>query len=179
MNTVQICSSTFSVNTPNTFKSITFTTNNKIISVNNTIVLSLTTTNSLFAPTYLRVNTSLPIAFSFIILNTNRPYKVTTTDGSVLLTNLTSGNINSNYPLTVGNFILTNPAYSSKSVLVTFSTQVLINGTYYSVDSSSVAIQSNPSNITQFNVSILNNTVNIPTTYVINFTTINNLPVTS
>lgn len=119
---VQQCSSTFSVTIPNSLTSITFTNTNRTISVVNPIIFNSVTSNPLPANAYLRVTTSLALGYTYVPLRPNKLQKVTTTDGSLLLSNLTSVGVSSQYPITVGNFSLTNPKFTGKGVLITFST---------------------------------------------------------
>lgn len=170
---VQQCTSTFAPSSTNVLTSLTFPNSNRSISASNQIIFNAVTSNPLPANAYLRINTSLAVGYTYVPLRPNKLQKVTTTDGTLLLSNLTSTAVSSQYPLTVGNFTLSNPKYSGKGVLVTFSTEEYINGSYYKVDAASISITADASTISTSSLAITNKTVNTITTYNVNFTTVN------
>lgn len=122
LGTVQTCSTTFSSSQPNSLINTTFTNSNRTISASNAIILNTVTQTPLPAGCYLRLSTSLSVSYTYVPLNPNKPQRITTTDGSLLLGNLTSTNRNSLFPLTIGNFTVQNPRYSGKPVAISIST---------------------------------------------------------
>lgn len=174
-NSIQTCANSFSATVPNSFRSISFINSVKTISSNNTIVLSLTINNPLPNTAVLNLSTTLPITYNYVGLNLNKPYLLNTSNGNLIIANITSTNISSGFPLLIGNFILTNPPYSGVSIPVIFSTQISVNSVYYSVDSSTVGISATPSTILQSNITVDNLTISVISNYLITFVNINSL----
>jgi hypothetical protein len=67
-------------------------------------------------------------------------FQSTTTDGSLLLGNLTTSTTVSPNILTLNNFTLYNPPYAGKAVSIGFSTENLVDGVFYGVDRGTVDI---------------------------------------
>lgn len=62
-----------------------------------------------------------------------KPSRVTTTDGTILLNNLTTSATSSPTLIILNNFTLTNPPYSQKPVTLTFRTENLVDSVYYGI----------------------------------------------
>lgn len=121
------CTSTFSVSTPNAFKLVNFAaaTPNTTISATNIVGLRLQLTNPISSVSYLRIQPNiLSVTYQFSNYNQNtQPFLATTSDGSLLLGNLTNLTISSSpITLVLNNFTLINPPYANKPVSLTFST---------------------------------------------------------
>lgn len=121
-NTVQTCSGTFAVSTPGTLTGVAFVNTNRKISASNQVIFNAFTSTPLASGAYLRATTTLTLSYTYVQLNPNKLQKVSTTDGTLLLSNLTSTSVNAQYPLTVGNYTITNPKFANKAVSVVFST---------------------------------------------------------
>lgn len=178
-STVQTCSSTFSVSSPSVLTNVTFVNSNRRISGTNQVIFYGFTSTPLASGAYLRASTSLGLSYTYVPLTPNKLQRVATTDGTLLLSNLTSTSVNAQYPLTVGNYTLTNPKYSNKSVSVVFSTEAFINGSFYKIDMATISITADPSTITTAAVTIPTKGINLISSYSVSFTTVNALLGTS
>lgn len=118
------CTSTFTVSTPNTFRLTNFATSVTTISASNIITLRLQLTNPISSISYLRIQpNSLSLTYQFNNYNQGtQPFQTTTSDGSVLLGNLTSSTTSSPSILTLNNFTLFNPPYANSPVSITITT---------------------------------------------------------
>ena len=175
------CSTSIQVSTPNSFTLLTFPNSVSTILATNIITLRLTPKNPISTSTYLRINPGgLDLSFVFNLYNQNaRPSQTTTTDGTLLLGNLTTSTTVKPTSLTLNNFTLINPPYSNKIVTLTFSTFNLVGDVEYSIDQGTVEISASPSTIIQAGLSASDTTINTLTTYTIWFKTINSLIVSS
>lgn len=120
------CTSTFSVSTPNTFRLLNFApaTTNTTIGATNIATLRLQLTNPISSISYLRIQPSiLSVTYQFNNYNQiTQPFLSTTSDGSLLLGNLTNATTSSPLILTLNNFTQINPPYANKPVTLTFTT---------------------------------------------------------
>lgn len=178
----QNCTATFAVPSPNSFKMANFAITNTAISATNILTLSLQPSNPISTTSYLRINPSI-LRLTYVYNNYNQgtqPSQNPTTDGTLLIGNLTSAGISSSPSfLVLNNFTLSNPPYANKPVTITFTTSNLVGSTYYLIDSSSVNITASPSTISSANISISNSSINAIATYNIWFVTVNTLIVSS
>lgn len=179
--TYMTCSSTFSVPTPNSFSVLTFPTTNSAIGASNVITLRLTPKNPISSATYLRINPGgLTISYTYNLYNqATRPSQTTTTDGTLLLGNLTASTTTPPISLTLNNFTLVNPPYSSKAVTLTFTTFNLISTTEYQIEQGTVDVVATPSAITSAGLSMNPTTLNSLANYTIWFVAVNALASTS
>jgi len=117
------CSTTLSVPTPNTFRLTNFSPSNTAIGATNIITLRLQVTNPISSISYIRMQPSI-LTLSYQFNNYNQgtqPFQSTTSDGSLLLGNLTQSTTVSPSILTLNNFTLINPPYAGKPVTLTFT----------------------------------------------------------
>jgi hypothetical protein len=120
-----MCHYTFSVNTPNNFKLITFSIPNTIISNTNNIILSLVISNPLPSSACLKVTSTLLVSFNYTAVSLAKPFLLSSINNitnNLLIANITSTNLNSGSPLILGNFIVVNPPYSGIPINIDFST---------------------------------------------------------
>ena len=174
--TVQNCSTSLTASVPNTFRNILFSLTNYSILAVNTVALSLILNNPIPANTsYIRLNSSLSISYSYSAQTGNVPVQTPTSDGSLLIGNLSNTNLNSGNSYTIGNFIVTN-SYSSKPVILTITSLFVSNKNFYLIDSSVLTFTANPSIITNSSIVIYNDSkANKYGTYNISFININSL----
>lgn len=174
---VQQCFYQLSVNTPNSLRAA-FAPSNLTISAGNSIKLSFRSSNPIPGSTsYLRISSPLGLAYSYAAANstsTTAPVRVSSTDGSVLISGLSTSNIAALSLYNLGLFTLTNGP-SSKKYTLTFTTQTYSNNSFYSIDSSSVDIQAVPSTITVANVSAQNSLAYAIGQFSVSFTSANAL----
>lgn len=175
------CTSTFSVSTPNSFRITSFATTNPAISASNVITLRLQVTNPVSSISYIRIQpNTLALTYQFNNYNQGtQPFQVTATDGSMLIGNLTTSTTSSPSILTLNNFTLINPPYSTKPVTITFTTENLVDSVYYLIDRGTVDIVSTPSTITEFGINVANTSINAISRNTIWLKTLNRLISTS
>lgn len=178
----QNCTSTFSVPTPNNFKLTSFYYTNTAISATNIVTLSLQLNNPISSISYLRISPGiLRVTYQYNNYNLPgvTPSQSPTSDGTLLLGNLTlAGSSQPNY-LVLNNFTMVNPPYANKPVTITFTTLNLVGSTYYQIDIGSVNITAIPSTITSSGISLSNTSINAVSTYTLWFVTVNQLVVSS
>lgn len=109
------CSSTLSVSQPNTISPLTFNPTNKAISASNVITLSFLGKNPISSNSYLRIQTSLNLNY---VYNQYSVFGVVPTQSSIssselVLTNFARTTSSVFYSLTLNNFTLINPPYST------------------------------------------------------------------
>ena len=75
----------------------------------------------------------------------------------------------------MASFTLTNPPYASLSNPITFLTQNLVSGTYYSIDTGSVTVSAVTSTITVSSASMSDPSIGVVSTISVSFTTVNAL----
>ena len=122
----------------------------------------------------MKIISSLSIAFNYTPFGSNVPVQTTTTDGSLLIGNLSSSNINTGVGYIIGNFIFSNPP-STKTVSISINSQTIINKVAYLIDSNTIYITANSSVLNSANILMSNNFANQISNYQISFTLINPL----
>lgn len=100
--------------------------------------------------TYLRIISSSDIALSYLYSYYNQGITPTQVSGQptnqMLLSNIVRIKATSTPTLlSLGNFALTNPPYSTETATLTFRTEQLISSTYYLIDESTIEVISVPS----------------------------------
>lgn len=147
---IQQCSVSLAAETPNNLRA-SFTLSNRAISASNNFRLNFVNSNPIQGNTsFLRISSPLPLNYTYSAANSQSstpPLRVSSSDGSVLISGLSTSNISSLTPYFLGLFTLTNPP-STEAVSLTFTTQTLVSGTYYDIDTSTVSVSSVASNIT-------------------------------
>lgn len=77
--------------------------------------------------------------------------------------------------LFMASFTLKNPPYASLSNSITFLTQNLVSGTYYSIDTGSVTVSAVTSTISTSSASMSDPSIGVISTISVSFTTVNAL----
>ena len=172
------CTGTFSVSSLNSFSTVNFATTNTGISQNNIVTLFLSLKNPVSSISYLRIDPGiLSLSYQYNQYNNlpAKPNEFTTTDGTILLGNLTMSTTNPPQLIVLNNFTLQNPPYSSKSVTVTFRTQNLVDSVYYGIEEGTFDIVATSSTITESGLTLASSDINVLTTYTLWFKVINKL----
>jgi len=174
------CSTTYAPTTPNSFKSITFSSSsfNSNIAASNTISLLLNLTNPVSSTTYLQILYASDLSLSYTYATSNQlTTQITYASGvanSLLIGNLT--NSTSQFTsLFLASFTLGNAPYANYPLTITFSTLNLVSTTYYPVDTGSLSYTFTTGSLTAPSVSVANTSINAVTAYTLTFTTTNSL----
>lgn len=143
------CTSTFSVSTPNTFRSTNFGIVNTTIGATNIATLRLQLTNPISSISYVRIQPNiLTITYQYSNYNMGtQPFQGTTSDGSLILGNFTLSTTSSPSIINLNNFTLINPPYANKPVTLTFTTENLVDSTFFLIDRGTFDIVASPSTI--------------------------------
>ena len=178
--TIQNCTPILTVNTSGTFSGISFPLTNNAILAQNNLSLSFVPANPLpQGSSYLRIISQVPITYNYTNTGTsNKPSQITTTDGSLLIGNLSANSINFGSPYTLGNFVVTNPP-SIKTLTIIFITQNLTNSVYYNIDTQTITLTAVQSTILAYSIIITNLNAYKISPYLLYFTNINPLTINS
>jgi hypothetical protein len=173
------CTSTFTVNTPSGFNSLSFAPSNSSISASNIISMFLSPTNPISSSCYLRIIPSIDMSLSYTYNAFNQgtvPSLVSGVTNQLLISNIVRSTASSSPTLLIlSNFTLTNPPYAVKTASILFRTELYYNSTYYTIDEQTLQISSTVSTMSSYNVSVSNTSIGATTQYVIWFQTINKL----
>jgi hypothetical protein len=174
---VQQCYVQLAATTPNQLRA-TFPLANNGISSSNSIKLTFRSSNPIPGSTsYLRISSPLTISYAYSSSNSSStisPVRVSSSDGSVLISGLSTSNIAALSSYYLGLFSMVNPP-STKIVSLIFTTQTFVNSTFYSIDSSTINIQAVASNITVSTATAQNTIVYAVGNFTVSFITVNAL----
>lgn len=175
------CTSTFAVSTTNVFRATNFGIVNTTIAATNIATLRLQLTNPISSISYVRIQPNiLTISYQFSNYNMGtQPFQTSTSDGSLLLGNFTTSTTSSPTIINLNNFTLINPPYANKPVTLTFTTENLVDSTFYLIDRGTFDIVASPSTIVESGVSATNTSINAVSRYTLWFRNINRLISTS
>jgi hypothetical protein len=172
------CSVSFQATTPGTFSSISFNPTTTAISSQSTISLFLSLPNPISSISYLSINYGSDLSLTYAYVTSNQQTtQVSVASGqanTLLLTNLTNSTSQVS-SLFMASFTLTNPPYASLSNTITFMTQNLVGGSYFSIDSGSVSVTAAVSSIVTSSASMSNTSIGVVSNLAISFTTVNSL----
>lgn len=172
------CTTTFQATTPGTFGSISFNPTTNAISSSSSISLFLGLSNPISSVSYLSITygSDLQLSFSYVTSNqqTTQVTVPTGTANTLLIGNLTNATSQVT-SLFIASFTLINAPYAGLSNSVTFLTQNLEGGTYFSVDSRTVSLTSVTSTIVTAGASLSNNSIGATSTLTVSFTSVNAL----
>lgn len=120
------CATTFNVNTPNGFSSLSFSPSNSSISASNIISMFLSPTNPLSSSCYLRIIPSIDMTLSYTYNAYNQgtvPSLISGVINQLLIGNIVRSTASSSPTLLIlSNFTLTNPPYAVKTASLLFRT---------------------------------------------------------
>ena len=172
------CTTTLQATTPGTFTSVSFSASNSAISGSSTISLFLSLANPISSLSYLEITygADMQVSYSYVTSN-QQTTQVSVASGAsnkLLIGNLTNSTSQVT-SLFMASFTLTNPPYASLPNSISFLTQNLVSGQYYSIDSGSVAVSSVVSTITTSSASMSNSSIGVVSDITVAFTTINAL----
>lgn len=175
------CTSTFAVSTTNVFRATNFGIVNTTIAATNIATLRLQLTNPISSISYVRIQPNiLTISYQFSNYNMGtQPFQTSTSDGSLLLGNFTTSTTSSPTIINLNNFTLINPPYANKPVTLTFTTENLVDSTFYLIDRGTFDIVASPSTMVESGVSATNTSINAVSRYTVWFRNINRLISTS
>lgn len=172
------CTATFQATNPGTFGSISFNPTSSAISSSSSISLFLSLANPISSVSYLSITYSsdLRLSYSYVTSNQQTTQVIVPSGAAntLLIGNLTNATSQVT-SLFMASFTLINAPYAGLSNSVTFLSQNLEGGIYYSVDSRTVSLTSVTSTIVTASASLSNNSIGATSILTVSFTSVNTL----
>jgi hypothetical protein len=172
------CTAAFKATTPGTFTSISFSPSNSSISGSSTISLFLSFANPISSISSLAISygSGLQLSYAYVTSNqqTTQVELGSGASNTLLIGNLTNSTSQVS-SLFMASFTLVNPPYASLGNPVSFLTQNLVGGIYYSIDSGAVSIAATVSTIVVSSASMSNASIGLVSNLSLAFTSVNAL----